>query len=93
MFHMLCKMHRQLLPCIESFTAEFAGLILRFLCGLVVALLELDPDRFRCAGFLDSCLSLLLGLWQLVLANEVLQEVIFAVARMPAITFLAYPPL
>src|SRR5881628_1621214 len=89
---MLGEMHRQLLPCRERLSAESAGLVVRHVACLLVALLDLLPRWIQASSTLDGGLGFHLGLWVLVLTNKVLKEIVPAVADVTTILNIAIPP-
>lgn len=66
---MFRQMHVQLLPGVEGLSAKLAGLILGFICCLMVASLKHNPRGLRRSSFLYRGLGLLLWFRQLMLSN------------------------
>lgn len=90
--HVLRQMDGELLPRRQCLSAETAGLVLRFLSGVVVALLDLLPGDVRCTCSLHCGLGLDPGLRELVLSDEMLEEVVSAVTSVSTVFNVALPP-
>lgn len=92
-FHVLRQMDGELLPSRQDLSAKAAWLILRSIRGVCVALLDLLPRNILGACTLESGFGLDLWLWELVLSNEMLKEVVAAVTGVLALFNIASPPL
>lgn len=86
-------MNSELLPRRQNLSAKAAWLILRSIRGVCVALLDLLPCDILGACTLESGLGLDLGLWELVLSDEMLEEVVATETGVLAIFNIASPPL
>lgn len=90
--HVLSKMDRKLLPGGKGLAAEPTGLVLRSILRLCMTLLDLLPRLITAAGLLDGGFGLDLGLRKLVLADEMLQEVVTSVTDVSTFFNIARPP-
>lgn len=93
LFHVFGQVDGEFLPCWERLAAEPARFFLRLNPRLLMAYLHLLPCRVVSSCFFDGRFGLHLGLWELVLADEMLKEVVTSVTDMTAVFDIAGPPL
>lgn len=92
-FHVLRQMDGEFLPSRQDLSAKSAWLILRSISSVCMTLLNLLPCDILGACTLESGLGLDLGLWELVLSDEMLEEVVATITGVLAIFNIASPPL
>lgn len=86
-------MDSELLPGGKHLSTEAAWFVLWFVRRVCMTLLNLLPCYILCAGSFESGLGLDLGLRELVLSDEMLEEVVATVTDVLAIFNIAGPPL
>lgn len=90
------EMDSELLPRRFNFPTETARLVLRFNGSIDMALLDLlpyGPCWVRVRDPLDSGFGLGPGLREFMIPYQVLEEVVSAIASVPAVINVAGPPL
>jgi hypothetical protein len=93
---MFCQVDRQFLPAVANITTEPAWLVLWLFSGVATASFNNGPNVVLVAsswGIFINSSGTLTWLSNLMLADKVLHEIVFAIACVVAISDLARPVL